>query len=237
MDPPTRAMSDAEYQRDLEQRILRAELVEQCYYGQGAATSLAAALRRPHFPPDPRIPKPNATGAPPPPIRIVGDDPIVQYLIEWRVNVLAPIQAILQSAAVVANILWDDSRSDTSSEQSPATDRAERCDLIFEGLTMPDLPNLKSKKARNALAHIEDHVLRWMKAQLKTDPRAALGPLVVFEAQEGAAPMSTHFRGLNTLSWDFWVEGRMCNLRAIVGELHTISRVVPSNSRYEGRPV
>lgn len=226
----------ARYQRSLKQRILRAELVEQCYYAHAAAYALQEALKRPPFPPDPRLPKRNADGSSPPPIRIVGDDPLIQYLIEWRVNILAPIQTILTSAAVVANLLWDDVPSNGCDSDEPVSDKAERRELIFEGMSIPELPNLKSKKARNALLHVEDHVLRWMKSQLVIDEKAKLGPLLVFEGPAASRPPDTHFRGLNKLTWDFWAKGNMCNLRLMVQEMDTITGLVPTHSRMDARP-
>jgi hypothetical protein len=211
--------------RDLQQRILRSELANQCWLAERSETLLAEALKRPAYPPDPRI----SPGIPTK-LKLRGDDPKIQYAVRCRTDVWTPIQTILQSAAIASHMLWPGQSGPECPELDMDPDLAERRNLILEGIVLPDLPNLRSKRSRNAIVHVEDWALRWMRARLNADPEARLA---AWACGTGGPPRPNTFRWLNVETWELGVAGDVCNLRQMIEELRVLRKLIPTREDVE----
>jgi hypothetical protein len=218
---------------DLERKVLRAEVVEQCFLAARAETYLEAALARDPLPPDPRIPGPGQAlpeGEGP---RFFGGDPVHQYNIEYRTDIMLAVQGVLQAASVVSTLLWDEPSGGKKPDQRRLAAATRRRKIIFDGIEVPVLPRLHSKIPRHFLVHIEDKFFDWLAEELGKDPDSKFGPLMVFSGPMGVRPDWHVYRCINKATLEFWAGGRHTNLRDLVNDMRFLSLVLPVQLRLD----
>jgi hypothetical protein len=203
----------------LHQSILRAEIVDQCWLAQSAFTQLQAALSSPSPPPTPGI----GQGF----VELSGEDPVAQALIRRKMDVWAPAQTILLSAALVSSTLCLSTEDATLRSKADAEAERQRrlslARLVVDGLPLPPLSEVRERIVRNQLVHTEQKVTKWASAQRLAGNTDPLGSW----AWGKGPPPPVIYRWLDAVAMELTVNGKSCNLQKMVDELVTLAMAIP----------
>jgi len=154
-------------------------------------------------------------------------DSEVTAIFDRKNDLWGVVLTMLVVAGSISWTLWPQGGEDNPGPSGQADTRGptpSRYDLIVAGKALPDLPNLESASARNALVHVEAKTRGWLRR--REAEKADSASLSAWSVGRVSPAPSTSFRFLNPKTWDLTVNEHTCNLAAMAKEMQTLTETL-----------